>query len=59
MCDLISDVNNTAKTNAQSGKPRAEIDMGNTVKCEVKSYQVNTTIVKCTKVRLKGFEFNS
>ena len=31
---------------------------GNTIEYEVKSYQVKTTIVKCTKVRIKGLKFN-
>ena len=58
MCNLISDVNNTSKTNAQSVKTRAEIDICNTIEYDVKLYQVKITIVKYTEVRLKGLNFN-
>ena len=37
---------------------QAEIYIGNTIEYDVKSYQVKTTIVKCTNVRLKGLKFN-
>ena len=35
-------------------KTRAEIDIGNTIENDVKSYQVKTTIVKFTKVLIKA-----
>ena len=38
---------------------RAEIGIGNTIEYGVKAYQVKTAILKCTKVRIKGFNFNS
>ena len=39
-------------------KTQSKIDMGNTIEYDVKSYQVKTTIVKCTKVKPIGFKFN-
>ena len=44
--NLSSDVNNKPTMNAQSVKKRAESEIGNTIEYYVKSYQVNTTIVK-------------
>ena len=38
-------------------RTKAEIDIGNAIECAVKTYQVKTTIVKCTKVRVKGLKF--
>ena len=57
MCDLSSDVNNTPKTNDQSVKTRAEIYIGNAIEYDVKSYQVTTTILKFTKLGIKGLNF--
>ena len=42
----------------QSQRTKAEIDIGNIIEYDVKSYRVKTTIVKCTKVRQKGLKFN-
>ena len=39
-------------------KTGAEIDIGNYLEYEVKSYKVKITTVKCTKVRIKGLKFN-
>ena len=58
MCKLNSDVNNTPNKILQGWKTLAEIDMGNTIEYDVKSYQVKTTVVKCTRVQLKGLKFN-
>ena len=35
------------------------MDIGNTIEYDVKSYQVKYTILKCTKVHIKGLKFNS
>ena len=58
MCNLGSDVNNTPKQILQGRKIREEIDIFNTIEYDVISYQVKTTIVKCTKVRIKLLNFN-
>ena len=42
----------------QVRKNRAEIDIVNTIEYGVKSYQVKTTIVKCTKVLQRVFKLN-
>ena len=39
-------------------KTRAEIYIGNTIEYDVESYQVKMTIVKCTKLQIKGLDFN-
>ena len=39
-------------------KTQPEMDIGNTIEYDVKSHQVKTTIVKCTKVHIKGVRFN-
>ena len=39
-------------------KTRAEFDIGKTIEYDVKSHQFRTTIAKCTKVKLKGLDFN-
>ena len=38
-------------------KTRAEIDKFNTMEYDVKLYQVKTSVVKCTKVRIKVLKF--
>ena len=38
---------------------QSEIDIGNTIWYDVKSYQFKTTLVKYTRVRIKGLKFNS
>ena len=58
MCDLSSDVNNTPKKIPQGWKIQVEIYIGNTIKYDVKSYQVKTFIVKCTELRLKVFKLD-
>ena len=55
MCNLSSDVNHTQKK-LSGRKTQAEIDVGKTIDYGVKSYQVKTTIGKCTKVQLKGLK---
>ena len=42
----------------QGWKTRAEIDIGNTIEYDVKSYQIKTTTVKCTKERQKVLNLN-
>ena len=37
---------------------RAEIYMGNTIEYDVESCQVKTSILKNTKLRIKGLKFN-
>ena len=39
-------------------KTREAFYIGNTIVYDVKSYQVKTTILKCTNVRIKGLKFN-
>ena len=39
-------------------KTRVEIGIDNTIEYDVKSYQVKTSITKCTKVLIKGLKFN-
>ena len=58
MWNLSSDVNNTPKKILQVQKTQSEIDMGNTIEYDMKSYQVKTTIIKCKKVRQKGLNLN-
>ena len=58
MCDFSINVNNTPKKKAKNVRTRSEIYIGNIIEYDVKSYQVKTTIVKCTKVRLKVLKFN-
>ena len=57
MYDLSSDVNNTPGK-IPGWKPRAKIDVGNTIEYDMKSYQVKMAIVKCIKVWLKGLKLN-
>ena len=38
---------------------RAEIDIGNNIEHDEKSFQVKMTILKCTKVWLKGLELTA
>ena len=57
MCNLISDVNNKPKINAQVWKTQSEIYIGNTIEYDVKSYQFKRTILKCTEVQLKVLQF--
>ena len=33
--------------------------MGNTIEYDVKSHQVKTALVNCTKVGIKGFKFDT
>ena len=42
----------------KAGKTRQEIYIGNTIEYDVKSYQVKVTIVKHTKMRVKGLTVN-
>ena len=51
MCNLSSDVNNKPKTNTLGSKYLVEIDIGNTIQYDVKSYQVKMTIVN-----LQGYD---
>ena len=54
MCCLTSNGNNLHIKQVWKGwKNRAEIYTGNTIDYDVKPYQVKTTIVNCTGVRLK------
>ena len=55
MCNLISDVNNTPKINAQNVK---DPSIGNTIEYDAKEYQVKMTIVKRKNLRVKGLNFN-
>ena len=57
MCNFSSDVYNTHKK-IQGRKTRAEIDIGNTIEYDVKSYQVKMTIIRCKNVRQKGLKLN-
>ena len=57
MWDLSSDVNNTPKI-LKVSKTRATIYIGNTIEYDMKSYQFKRTIVKYTKVLLKGLKFD-
>ena len=50
--------NNTPTINVQIIKPRAEIDIVNTIEYVMKSCQVKMAIVKYTKVRVKGLKFD-
>ena len=56
MCNLISDVNNNLKQILQGQNTQAEMDIGNTIEYDVKSYQVKMTIVNCTEVRQKNLK---
>ena len=58
MCDLSCDVNNRPKKILKLWNTLTEIYMGNTIEYDVKSYQVKTIIVKCTKVYIKILKFN-
>ena len=58
MWNLGSAINNTTKKILQSQKIRAEIDINNAIEYDVKSYQVKVTVVKFTKVQLKGLKLN-
>ena len=58
MWNLGSAINNTTKKILKSQKIRAEIDINNTIEYDLKSYQVKVTVVKFTKVRLKGLKLN-
>ena len=40
----------------QGQNTQAEIDESKPIEYDVKSYQVKMTIVKCTKIRLKGLK---
>ena len=42
----------------KSGKTRAEIYTGDTIEYDVKSSQAKVTIVKRTKIRVKGLTVN-
>ena len=57
MCNLTSHIDITPK-NLKVWKTQTNIYMANTIEYEVKSYQVKITTVKCTKLRIKGLEFN-
>ena len=48
-CNLSSDINNKPKNKYKLWKTQAEMDIGDTIDYAVKSYQVKTTIVKCTR----------
>ena len=41
--------NNTPETNNPKSKDQDKLDIGNTIKYDMKSYQVKTTIVKIYK----------
>ena len=56
--NLSGDVNNAPTINSQRVNTQSYIDIGNNIEYDVKSYQVKKTIVKCTKVRMKGLKFN-
>ena len=56
MRDLISDINNTSKTNTPRLKNPKEIDIGNTIEYNVKSCQVKKTIMKFIRVQLKKYQ---
>ena len=58
MWDWISDINNTALKKIKMWNNRSEGYIGNTMGYVVKSYEFKTTIVECTKERLKGTTFN-
>ena len=57
MCDLSSNANNTPKK-LQGWNNRSGTDIGNTIEYDVKSYQVKTNLLQCTKVWLNGLDFN-
>ena len=38
--------------------PWSEIDIGNTIEYDMKSYQFKTVIVKCRNLRVKGLKLN-
>ena len=53
-CFLTSNWNNLhLKQVLQGWKTRAEIDIGNTIEYDVKSYQVKVIILNCAYVQLK------
>ena len=57
MCDLSGDVNNTFKTIIKVWNTQSEIYINNTIEYDVKSYQVNIMIAKCTRILIRGFKF--
>ena len=58
MCNSSSDIKEYTYNFFSGWGTKGEIDISSTIEYYVKSYQIKTTVIKCTKSATNGLKFN-